>query len=120
MLRSVLAALLLPAAAVAGEPDRPNILFVMSDDHAAHAVGAYGGRLAGLDPTPHLDRLAAEGVRFTNAFCGNSICVPLRDIHATMQHLMGLDHNKLTVPFRGPDQKLTGVKPARVVTEALA
>ena len=46
--------------------------------------------------------------------------VPLRDVHATVQHLLGLDHNKLTVPFRGLDQKLTGVTPARVITEALA
>ena len=46
--------------------------------------------------------------------------VPLRDVHATMLHLLGLNHDKLTVPFRGLDQKLTGVKPARVVTEALA
>ena len=58
----------------------------MSDDHAAHAIGAYGGRLAGLDPTPHLDRFAAEGVRFTNAFCGNSICVPARATVLTGQH----------------------------------
>ena len=59
-------------------PRRPNILWIMSDDHAAHAVGAYGGRLAGLDPTPTLDALAADGVRFANAFCENSICVPSR------------------------------------------
>ena len=38
--------------------DRPNILWIMSDDHAATAVGAYGGRLAGLDPTPNLDEIA--------------------------------------------------------------
>ena len=78
--------LLLAAVPSAVAGDRPNILFVMSDDHAAHAVGAYGGRLAGLDPTPHLDRLAAEGVRFTNAFCGNSICVPARATVLTGQH----------------------------------
>ncbi|WP_246254819.1 sulfatase family protein [Alienimonas chondri] len=67
-------------------PRQPNILYVMSDDHAAHAIGAYGGRLAGLNPTPNLDRLAAEGVRFTNAFCGNSICVPARATVMTGQH----------------------------------
>ena len=46
--------------------------------------------------------------------------VPLRDLHATIQHVLGFDHDRLTVPFQGLDQKLTGVKPARVVTEALA
>ena len=46
--------------------------------------------------------------------------VPLRDLHATVQHLLGFNHERLSVPFRGLNQKLTGVKPARVVTEALA
>lgn len=46
--------------------------------------------------------------------------VQLRDFHATLQHLMGIDHEKLTVPYQGLDQKLTGVKPARVVEEILA
>ena len=58
--------------------DKPNILYIMSDDHAAHAIGAYGGRLARLDPTPNIDRLAREGVRLTNCFCTNAICVPSR------------------------------------------
>jgi len=58
--------------------DRPNILYIMSDDHAAHAIGAYGGRLAALDPTPNIDRLAREGVRLANCFCTNAICVPSR------------------------------------------
>ena len=58
--------------------DQPNILYIMSDDHAAHAIGAYGGRLAALDPTPHIDRLAREGVRLANCFCTNAICVPSR------------------------------------------
>ena len=57
---------------------RPNILFIMSDDHAAHAIGAYGGRLAALNPTPNIDRLAREGMRLSNVFCTNSICVPSR------------------------------------------
>jgi len=65
---------------------RPNILWIMSDDHAAQAVGAYGGRLASLDPTPTLDRLAAEGVRFENMHCGNSICTPSRASLLTGQH----------------------------------
>ncbi len=72
-----------PAAAAT---DRPNILFIMSDDHAAHAIGAYGGRLAALNPTPNIDRLAREGMRLTNVFCTNSICVPSRASIITGQY----------------------------------
>ncbi|MDE0621192.1 MAG: sulfatase-like hydrolase/transferase, partial [Bryobacterales bacterium] len=57
---------------------QPNILFLMSDDHAANALGAYGGRLASLEPTPELDKLAGSGMLFENAFCTNSICTPSR------------------------------------------
>lgn len=62
---------------------RPNIVFVLADDHAAHAIGAYGSRSA---RTPHIDRLAAEGLRFTNAFCGNAICAPARATLLTGRH----------------------------------
>ncbi len=60
------------------DPGKPHVLFIMADDHAAHAIGAYGGRLAQLDPTPTIDRLAEEGILFTNAFRSNSICAPSR------------------------------------------
>src|SRR5512137_2975546 len=66
--------LVIPAVA-AGVDSRPNILFIMSDDHAAHAISAYGSR---VNQTPHLDRLAAAGVRFENCFAVNSICTPSR------------------------------------------
>ena len=59
---------------------KPNILYIMSDDHAAHAIGAYGGRLASLNPTPTIDRLAKEGILFENAFACNSICTPSRAV----------------------------------------
>ncbi len=65
---------------------RPNILFIMSDDHCAQAIGAYGSRLAKLDPTPTIDTLAAEGMRFENAFCTNSICTPSRACIMTGQY----------------------------------
>ena len=71
---------------VSAEEKRPNILFIMSDDHAAHAIGAYGSRLAALDPTPTLDRLAKEGMLFENAFCTNSICAPSRACVITGQY----------------------------------
>ncbi|HUR56122.1 MAG TPA: sulfatase [Opitutaceae bacterium] len=65
---------------------RPNILWIMADDHAVTGVGAYGGRLASLNPTPNIDRLAREGVRLTNAFCTNSICTPARATLLTGQY----------------------------------
>ncbi len=56
-------------------PARPNIVVIMSDDHAAHAIGAYGSR---VNVTPHIDRIAAAGTRFENCFCTNAICTPSR------------------------------------------
>ena len=66
--------------------DRPNILFVFSDDHAPHAIGAYDGWLKSVDPTPAIDRLAAQGVVFRNSFCTNSICGPSRAVIQTGKH----------------------------------
>lgn len=57
---------------------RPNILFIMSDDHAYQAISAYGGRLADVCPTPNIDRIAKEGMLFKNCFVTNSICTPSR------------------------------------------
>ena len=65
---------------------KPNILFIMSDDHAAHGISAYGGRFAKIAPTPNLDRLANEGALFSNAFCTNSICSPSRACVLTGQY----------------------------------
>ncbi|PKQ61843.1 acetylglucosamine-6-sulfatase [Labilibaculum filiforme] len=65
---------------------QPNIIYIMSDDHAAHAIGAYGGRLATLDPTPNLDKLASEGMLFENCFATNSICTPSRATILTGQY----------------------------------
>lgn len=61
--------------ASASPAPRPNILFIMADDHAAHAISAYGSR---INQTPNLDRLAKEGMRFNNCFAVNSICAPSR------------------------------------------
>ncbi|NQT50768.1 sulfatase, partial [bacterium] len=82
------ASLALPVArrAVAAPARRPNILFIMSDDHAAHAIGAYGGRLAKLNPTPVIDTLARDGMLMENAFCTNSICTPSRASILTGQY----------------------------------
>lgn len=71
---------LLPGLPVAetreAEPQRqPNIVFIMSDDHAAHAISAYGSKFI---KTPNIDRLASEGMKFENCFVTNSICTPSR------------------------------------------
>ncbi|MEM6259244.1 MAG: sulfatase [Planctomycetota bacterium] len=89
---------------------RPNILFLYSDDHAAHAIGAYGGRLANLNPTPTLDKLAAEGVLLTNAFCTNSICTPARATVLTGQysHVNGVTAFGVLPPAKHALPKLIG------------
>ena len=66
--------------------DKPNILFIMSDDHTAQAVGAYATLLKELDPTPTIDSLAEEGILFENAFVTNSICTPSRACIITGQY----------------------------------
>ena len=71
------------------DADSPNIVFIFSDDHAEHAISAYGSK---VNQTPHLDRLAQEGARFTNSFVTNSICTPSRATLLTGQysHLNGV------------------------------
>lgn len=88
MLRRLPVALLLMlmSAPILRADDRPNILFIMSDDHTTQAIGAYGSRLAALNPTPTLDRLAKEGRLFENAYCTNSICTPSRACILTGQY----------------------------------
>ena len=85
-----------PTACADGEPERPNILFVFTDDHAAHAVSAYGSV---INETPNIDRLAAEGMLFQNAFVTNSICAPSRATILTGQfgHLNGVPTNRDTL-----------------------
>lgn len=66
--------------------DRPNILYIMSDDHTAQAVGAFASLLKPLNPTPTIDTLAAEGRCFDNTFCTNAICTPSRACVITGQY----------------------------------
>jgi N-acetylglucosamine-6-sulfatase len=65
---------------------RPNIVFVFSDDHACHAIGAYGSTFGA---TPRIDALAASGALFANNFCGNSLCGPSRATVLTGLHSHG-------------------------------
>ncbi len=79
----------------------PNILFIMSDDHAYQAISCYDSTLI---HTPNIDRLAREGVRFTNSFCTNAICAPSRAVLLTgkYSHLNGVVDNR--VAFDGSQQ----------------
>ncbi len=67
-------------------PKRPNIIFIMADDHATQAISAYGHPISQLAPTPNIDRIAKEGVIFRNNFCTNSICGPSRAVILTGKH----------------------------------
>ncbi|MBI4877917.1 MAG: sulfatase-like hydrolase/transferase, partial [Acidobacteria bacterium] len=72
------------AAAGFGAPrKRPNIVYIMADDHASHAISAYGSR---INKTPNIDRIAAGGMRMNNVFCTNSICTPSRAAILTGQY----------------------------------
>lgn len=86
-----------------GAASRPNILFIFSDDHATHAIGAYGSR---MNRTPAIDRLAREGMRFDRSFCVNSICAPSRAVVLTgkYNHLNGVRDN--VAVFDGAQQTL--------------
>jgi arylsulfatase A-like enzyme len=88
-----LAICLFSASALLAADARPNILFIMSDDHGYQAIGAYGSK---VNKTPHIDRLAKEGMRFDRAFVTNSICGPCRAVILTgkYNHLNGYTRNE--------------------------
>src|SRR5262249_688148 len=85
----------------AGPPRRPNVIFAFPDDHAAHAISAYGSK---INKTPHIDRLANEGMLFRNCSCTNSICAPSRAVILTGKHshVNGVIDNAVT--FDGSQQ----------------
>ncbi len=71
------------AGSVKAAKKRPNIIYIMTDDHASHAMSCYGSK---INKTPNLDRIAKEGMRFDNCFCTNSICAPCRAVVLTGKH----------------------------------
>lgn len=83
--------------------DRPNIIFIMSDDHAAQAISAYD---TGLIQTPNIDRLAENGIRFDHCYCTNAICAPSRAVILTgkYSHMNGVVDN--SNQFDGSQQTL--------------
>ena len=78
--------LLLSGVVANAADDRPNIVFIFTDDHAPHAIGAYDGWLKSVNPTPQIDKLARDGMLFVNSFCTNSICGPSRAVIQTGKH----------------------------------
>ncbi|MDC0584614.1 sulfatase [Bacteroidales bacterium] len=85
----------------------PNIIWIFSDDHSYQTIGAYGGKFQHLNPTPNLDQLAAEGMRFEKCYVENSICAPSRAALLTgkMSHKHMKYNNKKKVPFNHDQQQ---------------
>lgn len=81
---------------------RPNIVFILTDDHAAHSIGAYGSR---VNQTPQLDRIAADGARLGSCFCTNSICSPSRAtiLSGTYSHVNGVTSIYSKIDYRVPN-----------------
>ena len=75
---AVAAPSIVPAHAGQTSPGRPNIIHIMSDDHAYQAISAYGDPLSQGAPTPNIDRLASEGMLFRRAYVENSLSTPAR------------------------------------------
>jgi arylsulfatase A-like enzyme len=87
-------------------PERPNIIYIMSDDHAYQAISAYGGSLKDLAPTPNIDRIASAGMKFNRCLVTNSISGPCRAVVLTgkYSHLNGFAKNEGQAPFDGSQQ----------------
>ena len=79
----ILTLLLMLAAGAGAASSKPNVIFVLTDDFGWGDIGPYGGKFV---PTPNLDRIANEGMRFANCFCTNSLCGPSRAVILTGKH----------------------------------
>jgi len=90
---------------------RPNIIFIMSDDHAYQAISAYGGLLAKLAPTPNIDRISKDGMLFNRCLVTNSICGPSRATILTgkYSHENGFIDNTIGSKFDFSQQTFTKV-----------
>src|SRR4030095_17014377 len=76
--------LLLAAVTSFAASPKPNIIFILADDLGYGELGCYGQKVI---QTPNIDRLAAEGMRFTQFYAGSTVCAPLRSVLMTGQHL---------------------------------
>jgi len=99
-------AALTPACTDKNSNDRPNIIYIMSDDHAFQAISAYNHPLKDFAPTPSIDRIAQEGMRFDRCMVTNSISGPCRAVVLTgkYSHLNGFLKNEGQKPFDGSQQ----------------
>ena len=82
----MLGVIFLTSTVIASAAERPNIVFIFTDDHALEAISAYGTRFNKISPTPNIDRIAKEGMLFERSYCGNSICGPSRASILTGKH----------------------------------
>ena len=81
--------------------EKPNIIYIMSDDHAFQAISAYGGMLKDIAPTPNIDIIARDGMRFDRCMVTNSISGPCRAVVLTgkYSHLNGFMKNEGQKPL---------------------
>lgn len=105
------------------QPDslRPNIIYIMSDDHAFQAISAYGGPLKDYAPTPNIDRIAQNGMRFDRCLVTNSISGPCRAVVLTgkYSHLNGFLKNEGQGPFDGSQQTFPKILQSAGYTTAM-
>jgi arylsulfatase A-like enzyme len=87
---------LLAGPAAAADARRPNVLWLVADDHAAYVCGAYGNKVV---RTPNLDRLASEGVRFDRAYCNAPVCTASRQSFLTGRYPRTLGVTLLQTPL---------------------
>ena len=102
---ALLAVAVLGGVVAAPQPEaakRPNVVFIFTDDHSAHAISSYGSR---INKTPHIARIAHEGMRFKKCYVTNAICGPSRAVILTGKHshLNGFLRNG-RAPFDGSQQ----------------
>ncbi len=101
-----IAALASACSGGAKKSERPNIIYIMSDDHAYQAISAYGSPLKDLAPTPNIDRIGQNGMRFDRCLVTNSLSGPCRAVVITGKygHLTGFMKNEGQAPFDGTQQ----------------
>ncbi|MCC8061793.1 MAG: sulfatase [Rikenellaceae bacterium] len=102
-----------------GARKRPNIVYIMSDDHAVQAISAYGHPLSQVAPTPNIDRIAAEGVRFDRAYCANSISGPSRATILTGKHSHKNGFMRNDRPFEGDQPNMAKILQANGYSTAI-
>ena len=96
-----LAGTILPTASSAGEPDRPNILWVTSEDNSHHWIGCYGNENA---RTPNIDKLASEGIRYKYAYSNAAVCAVARNTLILGRYACGMGTHNMRSRYPVPDR----------------